>query len=349
MWMLLEPEIENNRARAEEIANYIQIVPFSEFVTQAHIFYEAYGSPQHSKFVHEKRVYEAFERAAGKPQVATLSNYCIRFELSRRKLLAKDMSIEDIVVKLYEQLPEVFIVYNYMNDSHPLVIRIHLERNLFRTSFADQAQRRLGVTKRLGEFVDTIMGLSVRGISGIREAFVMPISIASRAPDGSIVDRKVLSIRTRGSNIIGLAGVSGIAKHTINTSSMHESMRIYGLPYTRAKIAQEWGKILNDFIWSYFYLLTDTMLSTTRITPLNKKGNMTRESQNILLNVATGSAMSILTSAALNETTSDVYGLSTPVLLGQRGTMGTGSIEVAYDHQLARTLMPSTEKMLDRF
>jgi hypothetical protein len=267
----------------------------------------------------------------------------VRIQLDRRKMLSKNIEIVDIVKRLYEAHEDIFIVHNFINDARfPLVLRIHLQQRIVK-KFAQK-----NALVKVIDYAKSLLATAVRGIEGIVEAYAAPLNVSEVAVDstaapgaissaaGAIVSKTIYIIRTKGSNMLGLAGIAGIRSDTLETNSMHETCGIFGMAVARSKVVQEWCKILTDFVPSYFIFLTDVMMSTSRITPLNRRGNLMREPTNTLLNMGTGLALNVVFKAALNETTNPIYGLSAPLLSGQSMTHGTGSVLTAYDPRFVR-------------
>jgi len=337
MWMRVRPDLEEDQAAVDRIAATIQTVVLGEFMEQLQIFYEGFGHIEHPDFAPEKAIYEQFlksnqYRPAFKSGGDGISKYVVRIQLDRRKMLGKNIGIVDIVKRLYELHDDIFVVHNFMNDmKFPLVLRVHLlQRELKRLA-------KNNVMAKVIEYAHGLLKTPVRGVEGILEAFSAPMRITEVDDNdaiptkGALRARTIYIIRTKGSNMLGLAGVPDIVPESVETNSMHETFRVLGMPCARAKISQEWCKILTDFVPSYFIFLTDIMLSTARITPLNRSGNLLREPTNVLLNMGTAMAMSVVLKASLNEAVNHLYGLSGPLLTGQTMGHGTGSVEVAYD------------------
>lgn len=349
MWMRVRPELEEDRAAVERVAASIQIVALGEFMEQLQIFYEQAGRIQHPEFAQEKSIYDDFlklnlHRPPSQYSGDSLTRYCIRIQLDRRKLLSKAVSVVDIVQRLYEAHENIYIVHNTLNDTkNPLVLRIHLQHRCVKSFNAAG----VNVLPKVTAYAQKLLRTSIRGVEGIVEAYAAPLKVQQIDAAGAIGTRTIYIIRTKGSNMIGLAGVKDILPESIETNSMHETCRVLGMHVSRAKILQEWCKILQDFVPSYFILLTDVMISASRITPLNLSGNQVREGNNALLNMGTGLAMKVVMGASLNEVTNPLYGLSGPLLTGQTVKQGTGLVEVAYDPRFIREHSKGRDTLLE--
>lgn len=340
MWARVRPEIETDRPAVERVARDISLVVLDQFKETAGIYWEKFGEPTYPTLEREREVYERFSKNTTGTKLATLSNYCIRITLDRHLLLAKGILMRQIVPALYAGVDNIFIVHSNENDvDFPLQLRVHI--------FASRLQRGFhGVMLILEKLKNCV----IRGIRGIQDATCMEMTSTGVDKDGAIVKKKIYTIRTTGSNVIGLSNYPDIIPESIESTSLHETEQICGINYGRLKMIQEYMKILNNNIApGHIITLVDGAVSTGQFMPLNRAGVLKREPKNVILNCGTGYPIVMLNAAATKNFTNEIYGVSSPLIMGQTVQVGTGYIKAMYDFDAVEKMMAGKSKdLLDR-
>lgn len=321
-WMRVRPEFEKDKVAVENIARKIQLILLDEFVDDEAIFYESYGEPTHPSYAGEKAIYTTYAKYRTN-KVPALGNYCLRIKLNRIRLLIKNIELIDIVSSIQQEFPALHIVYTLENAvDQPMVLRIHPTQ---------VGMKKIKGLPGLRDLLTAILSTRISGVPGIKEAFTMESTVNRIDETGAIKIDTIFLIRTRGTNMIGLLAVPEIDPASIESTSMVESWRLFGLSFARAKIIQEWSKILSKIAPCHFVMHADTMTSMGKITSLARKGVLSREPNNVLLSASVGFASLSLRSAAINNVRNPIYGLSAPLLLGQSIKIGTGAVETCLD------------------
>ena len=94
MFLRVKEELENNKSAVQEIANHIEMLKFSRFISKLELFFESYKNPVYPSYKHEKDLINKFEkRHKGIIIPNDLINWCIRFVLNREEMIFKSMTL----------------------------------------------------------------------------------------------------------------------------------------------------------------------------------------------------------------------------------------------------------------
>lgn len=308
-------EYAHDKAKVQEIANHIEVMQLKRFVTLWEIYYEKYGEPVHSRTKHEVADILAFAKVNPllKPP-GDLVRWCIRIILNKTTLIVKNMSLELIINKLREAIPDIYIVYTPENSS-TLILRVYMRNVLFRNIIT---------TDDIKNIKNTLMNVVIRGVSGIINTEVNEILRNEITADGSIkrVEKKY-AITTTGTNLAGVLKLKYVDKYHVQTDAIPEIMRIFGIEAARRKIASELQMIVEGGNHRHYMGYADEMTFTGRITSIERSGLKTRENSNVLLQVGASSPLAALEEAAVNSVRDEITGLTARLLIGDVPQMGT--------------------------
>jgi hypothetical protein len=308
MHLFVYPQYETPSELAR-IANHIEMTKLSDFVRISQIFYEKFGSPVHVKYVEEAKMIQSFRdlNPLLKPP-EDLLKWCIRFVLNKSQIIYKSMTLENIVTKLRETFPDLYIVYTAEN-APVIILRIYI-RNTYFKSHVEQDS--------IEELRDTLLSTVIRGVSGIRSAIVTKTLRTVISADGSIgqpVNR--LCIKTLGTNISGVIKIAEIDPKLIQTDAIEEIQQIYGIEAARQKLINA-IKNLGEGGLNYRHTLVyvDEMTCTGKVTSIEKQGLSQRETNNVLLRMGYSSPIQTLEEAGVNSMEDPVQGITSPLLVG---------------------------------
>jgi hypothetical protein len=97
----------------------------------------------------------------------------------------------------------------------------------------------------------------------------------------------------------------------------------------------------------HLYLYADEMTRTGRVTSVERGGLGSREHNNVLLRMAYGAPIQVVTDATLANARCRVYGIAAPQLLGSIPQIGTLYNGLVVDEEFVRANTKSVDSILD--
>ena len=308
------PEYEKNESKVREIANHIEMLNIRKFIINWQIFYEKYGEPLHPSYKHEKSLIKDFEKYNVHVKVPSdLANWCIRLQLDKSKMIEKQMKIETIYHVVRQTFPATHIVYS-TDNSDIIVMRIYI-RNIISKKNID--------TKQMKELSNDILNTIVRGIKGIRAAYVQSTPKTVIKEDGSVSNENNYFIFTDGTNMEKILENPYILHDTAQSDSIIEMYEIAGITAARRKIVDELKAQIGDINMKHFYLYADVQTNSGSVSSINRYGNAARSNSPLLL-LSDANPLLVLENAAVNGLEDNLSGVSPRIILGSN--VNTGSL-----------------------
>jgi DNA-directed RNA polymerase beta' subunit len=339
MLVSLMPEFHANKAKAQELANNIEMMNFKQFVVLAQIFFEKYGEPVHEKYVSEKSMIAEFQKY--NPLLtppADLNRWCIRFVLNKTAMILKNINLELIANKLREVYPDTYIVYTPEN-ARQIIMRVYIKSTMFRTVEQKEIER----LKR------AMLDTTIRGVDGIRIATVTKMIRHKLNGDGSIArytDR--WGVTTLGTNMVGVMEMAGVDPYTCQTNAIEEISRVLGIEAARQRIITEIRNIgVSDVSYRHLSIYADEMTYNGRVTSIERGGLSTREPNNIMLRVGFSAPLQTLEEAGINAMENQIYGLTANLLVGSTPQIGTNFNQYYVNEEFVKQNTVSADKYLD--
>lgn len=336
MLIMCKSEYESSRAHVQNIANHIEMITLSRFVTSVHVFFEAYGKPTHPEFVAEASIiHDITKLNAGRRLPNDISNWCVRFALDKEQLIMKSMKIETIVLSLQRQFPGVYVIATPENYPR-LFLRCYIRGSMFRAHVTEHT---------LHEIRRNLTNCIIRGVDGIITADVVDVLTSYRDTDGSMKTKKVFAISTEGTNLAEILNNPYVDGYRTQSSSITEIESVFGIVAARNKIMSEM-KATNDKISPmHSGLYADEMTFPGTVTSIGLSGLETRDRDNVNLRLSYQSQMPVLAGAGSDGLVSMVGGVSGPLMVGSIPAIGTLYNKIVVNEEFVRTLSSVDEQI----
>lgn len=275
--------------------------------------------------------------------------WVLRVELSRKKLLDKDLSISDVGNRIKEVFGSDVAVIFADDNADKLVIRI----------------RMLGVGKDVDEDInsraeeDTLKSLELhmldtvilRGVKGVSRAFVNEGRMLREKPDGSLTASKndpqckEWYLQTSGVNLKEVLTVEGVDPYRTTCNHFMEIYRCLGIEATREALMREL-KVVLSFDGSYvnhrhLALLCDVMTARGTLMAVTRHG-INRADTGVLMRCSFEETVEILYEAAAAGELDDCRGVSENIILGQLAPSGTGEFDVVLDSEMLKSVVSTS-------
>ncbi len=328
-------------AMAQEVATSIEFVTLRQFVRRKDVLLEPVGALVYPPFAGDQEWIAAFERSH--PLVrppGDLTNWCFRFVLDKSMLVLKAVDLELIVRQLHAAHPALYIAHTHEAVSS-VVIRGWARATLF---------RRGGETEeRANEVCEGVLDTSIRGIPGVMGATVEKVKRMKVTPEGAFVPEELYAVRTTGTNFYRALLSKAVDPTRAITSSIGDTMKLLGIEATLSKIVSETQAFMEDNTPSirHLYLYAYELTRTGKWTSVERGGLGQREPNNVLLRMAYGAPVQIVTDAALAGTRSKVYGIAAPQMLGSTPMIGSLYNGLVVDEEFVVANSRSVDSVLD--
>jgi DNA-directed RNA polymerase II subunit RPB1 len=328
------PEHRSNKIKVQEIANHIEMLPLQQFVNSWQVFFEKYGHPVYPLYAHESEMIKEFEKYHShiKPP-SDLTNWCIRITLDKSKMIEKQMKVDTIYHKIRQQYPATYIVYSTDNAA-TVVMRIYLRNSFIKKGSLSVYQ--------VTSIVEELLTLTVRGIDGIRAAYVKEGKVNRVSEDGSIVSDNIYYIFTDGSNLERVLENPYIDPDTAQTDSIIETYELFGIMAARNKIISELKYQIDGSSHRHYTIYADEMTHSGIVTSIDRYGSAKRNSS-ILLRISDADPIRVIEESAINAFTDDLTGVSPPIMIGKAPQVG----DLYNTFKLDETVISAQRQSLD--
>lgn len=334
----VKAQYRTDKLKVQEIANHIEMLPLRQFAKRWQIFYEKYGEPIHPDYLNEKEIFTEFEKynkylLENRPK--DLAPWCIRIVLDKSKMILKQMKMETIYSKLRQQFPYTFIVYT--TDNAPeVILRIYIRNIIAKKGITTTQMRDL-----VNEMLDSI----IRGISGIRAAFVREKQVTTVQPDGTIMGQKIYEIFTDGTNLEAVLENSYVDPCNTISDSIVEVSKIYGIAAAETKVLNELRYQVDAASYRHYTLYAGEMTFTGSLTSIDRYGSAKRDAS-IMLRISDASPIAVIEDAATNAYMDSLKGVSAPIMVGKKPQMGDLFNTFILDEDFVKANVQNLDTML---
>lgn len=338
MTLQVLPEFRKNKIKVQEIANHIEMLNLRRFVKGWQIFFEKYGNPVHPAFKQEKEMIAEFEKYNIHVKVPSdLANWCIRFSLDKSILIEKQMKVETIYHKLRQEFPASYIVYSTDNSDN-IVMRVYFRNIISKKAYITKDQ----MIELKNDILDTV----IRGIKGIKAAYVQEGPKTEVRDDGSVSSDTNYFIFTDGTNMEEILENPYIDPDVAQSDSVLEMLDIGGITAARQKIINELKHQVEGSSHRHYTIYADEMTFTGNVTSIDRYGSAKRESS-IMLRISDASPIAVIEESAVNGFVDDLSGISPPIMIGKHCTAGDLYNSFKLDEKFVSSKVKDLNALLD--
>ncbi len=322
MVIQVRDDIASDIARVQEVANFIEMMSVGRFVDgEMLLFYEKFREPVHPDYKHEIKMINQFiiDNPVAKPPNVLL-HWCIRFELDRREMILKNMSLGLIVRAIQREFRSVYVVYS-SETSEKLVVRCYVKPDMFRKEITPVL---------FDNLMREISNVVIRGVPNIITAEVEKDTLMRNYVDvdGSIKTKKIHYITTSGTNLQMMLSHEMVDPYHIQTDSIIEVAETYGIEAGREKLLNELKTINSATIdkgvcYPHISIYADEMTYMGKVVSAERNGLSKREVDNVMLRVSSASPVQVLEEAAIFSRKDPLHGISAQLMVGAIPQVGS--------------------------
>jgi DNA-directed RNA polymerase beta' subunit len=313
MVLHINEEYKNDLFKIQEIANHIEMMSLYIFVNSYQIFFEGYKQILHPNYTDENELIKIFEKHNPNLKIPNdLIKWCIRLEFNKEKMIEKNMKFEEILFKLHDLFPYLFVV-NTAENADKIIMRIYIRTQHFKKSVEINL---LTIETFIKE---TLLNSIIRGIDNIISTNCSSkIARTIIKEDDSIEKYNENVITTDGSNLKEIFQNIYINPYLSQSDSIIEIYELLGIEAARNKIIIELQGMMPSSSSQHYSVYGDQMTVTGSVSSIDKSGIEHREKNNILLSLANSHPLQGLESASINSSTASCdSGLSQSLMVGQ--------------------------------
>ena len=309
----------------KKVAGSLEMIKINQFMNSYAILAETFGNPSYPEFKEDERLFMDFKKY-NRMKVPSLANWCIRYELDRIDMVNKSINIDDIVIKLRNLFPNVFLVYSDTNDRNKMVIRVYfLQKDNINYQY---------ILKMAEELINT----TIRGVEGLQNFEVIQKNRSFVQKDGSIQEKTVYAISCDGSNIAECLNFSHIIDpELIISDSVMDMYENFGIELALQKLSDELRGLMDSYDISPFHseffaieLCRNGMSGPGSTSMQNLRQ---RENDNPALSMIYSDVMSNLQTSAIQGKIHPARGSAANYMLGQKPRLGTSMNDLIVDEE----------------
>ena len=337
----LKPEFREDKERAREVAQDLELTLLKDVTTRAAIYYD----PKDSETVLEEdrdlinffRVFEAAETPQEEEEQPKWSAWMLRLELDRERLFGKNISMEDIAFVLRQRFGgEINMIYSDFNSPR-LIMRMRLPP-IINAGLDDLAN--------LKKFVNRILnGVIIRGVPGIKSISFRQDKDYVEYQDGAYKQISQYVLDTDGSNFQAIMTHPLVDGRRLVSSHVHDIFENLGVEATRAVLLNEISTLLEEpgVNFRHLGLLCDVMTRAGRLMSADRYG-INKNDIGPLAKASFEETEKILLNAAVFGEIDPVTGVSANIMTGQVIRGGTAFSQILLDEsallRLQKNLAP---------
>ncbi|KAF2483600.1 hypothetical protein BDY17DRAFT_150835 [Neohortaea acidophila] len=284
--------------------------------------------------------------------VEAQSKWLLRLVLGRRQLLDKGLTVTDVAHRIKEVFgQDIAVIFSDDNDEQQIVRVRMLTGNRDKDDEGGDAEEEDTLKRLEAHMLDTVI---LRGVRGVKRAFVSTDVLIREAPDGEIIKKKSdrqcqeWYLDTDGVNLREVLCVDGVDATRTTCNHFGEIMSVFGIEATRASLMRELKDVLtNDGSYvnhRHMGILCDVMCARGSLMAVTRHG-INRADTGALMRCSFEETVEILFEAASSGELDDCRGVSENIILGQLAPSGTGEFDCLLDQDLLQTVVASKQGM----
>ena len=327
----LKPEYANNKTKAREVAQELELTLLRDMTVKTAIYYDPKDSQSVLKEDRELlEFYKLFEMSENQ---MNWSKYILRIELDRQRMFDRNITMDDIHFVLRERLgSNINIVYSDFN-SQKLVMRIRLSSEYMEETKTDPSS--MDMMSAYKKFQNKLLNsVIIRGLPGIKAATFRKGDerYVFNEKEGKYESREEYILDTDGSNFLEAMNHPAVDGSRVYSTHVHDIYMQLGIEAARATLYNEIQTLFEEGQINYRHLglLVDVMCRAGRLMSVDRYG-INKLDIGPLAKASFEETERILLNAALFGEMDPVTGVSSNIMMGQTIRGGTGFFDILLD------------------
>ena len=327
----LKPEYANNKTKAREVAQELELTLLRDMTLKTAIYYDPKDSQSVLKEDRELLAFYKLFEMGESPMV--WSKYILRIELDRQRMFDKNITMDDIHFVLRERLgSNINIIYSDFN-SQKLVMRIRISSEYMEETKTDPSSMDLmSVYKKFqNKLLNSVI---IRGLPGIKAATFRKGDerYVFNEKEGKYETREEYILDTDGSNFLEVMNHPAVDATRVYSTHVHDIYMQLGIEAARATLYNEIQTLFEEGQINYRHLglLVDVMCRAGRLMSVDRYG-INKLDIGPLAKASFEETERILLKAAVFGEMDPVTGVSANIMTGQPIRAGTAFSDILLD------------------
>ena len=327
----LKPEYANNKTKAREVAQELELTLLRDMTVKTAIYYDPKDSQSVLKEDRELlEFYELFEM--GESQM-NWSKYILRIELDRQRMFDRNITMDDIQYVFRERLGRnINIIYSDFN-SQKLVMRIRISSEYMEETKTDPSS--MDMMSAYKKFQNKLLNsVIIRGLPGIKAATFRKGDerYVFNAEEGKYETREEYILDTDGSNFLEAMNHPAVDGSRVYSTHVHDIYMQLGIEAARATLYNEIQTLFEEGQINYRHLglLVDVMCRAGRLMSVDRYG-INKLDIGPLAKASFEETERILLKAAVFGEMDPITGVSANIMTGQPIRAGTAFSDILLD------------------
>jgi len=349
--IFLKPEFREDKEKAREVAQDLELTMLRDIVTTAGLYYDPKDEttvvPEDRELVAFYKLFEQRDMAgqaegseeAG-PMENAFSKWMLRLEFNKETMFNRNITMDDVAYVLNEKFNNTINMIYADFNSQKLIMRIRLDRGMD----ADQDD----YTNFKKFQARLLMTVAVRGVPGIKAASFSKSENRVELIEGNPTKVSEYSIDTDGSNFIEVMNHPAVDPTRLYTTNVHDLLDILGIEAARGILLSEIDSLFADAGVNYRHLglLIDSMTRNGRLMSVDRYG-INKNNIGPLAKASFEETEKILLRAALFGEMDPVTGVSAKIMTGQTIRGGTTFSQLLLDEAAMMRLQKGLPPVAD--
>lgn len=354
-----------NDLRTDKIGAEIEYTTLKDILLRTEIFYD---ESDFASCVHEDKefidsYYSLLPDTDPQYQQQTSMNWLLRMEFDRSAIIRKHIPMYLIQQKLSTEFENKGITNSIIvsdDNAQKLICRIKIDKDL-----SDDTKP----VNFLRDLESKLLGLHIKGISGVEQCITNPIKRDIVLPDGTIISQFdsnqnayeeakkkynnwKYKLDTEGSNLVDIMCLPNIDTYNTITNDFWEIYELYGIEAARKCIIMEINQLLEESGSSvqerHVTLLVDVMTNQGTLVSVDRHGVNKTESGPLHRASFEETSTQIVNASIFNE--ADLMtGVSANIMFGQFIHTGTNAFKIGLDiEKVKKQVHPKQDMMQSR-
>ena len=155
------------------------------------------------------------------------------------------------------------------------------------------------------------------------------------------------AIQTDGTNLVDIITNEYVDPYRIQSDSILEMERVFGITAARNKICNELIYILKSISRMHCTIFADEMVYSGQVTNIKQAGLQIREMSNVHLRLSFVSPIQVIENAATDGLVDTISGISAELIIGSTPKIGTAYNQVQVNKDFVESNSKGIEEELD--
>jgi len=324
----LNDECKYNKSKANETLNNIELTSAKDLIKSINIYYD----PDDDNTTIEDdidllRIYKLYTSLSlDDCDTHVQSNMIIRFEFDKQIMINKDITMEDIYYKIYNEYRDN-IVCKYSDDnSNKLIFRIRLLK-VKKTDGND-----VNILKTMAN--DIRENIIIKGIKDITTVSMYKNKHNYELENNSYIKKEEWVLNTSGINLLSIFNCENVDYTKTISNDIYEIYELLGIEAARSLLMFEIKEVIessgNYVNYRHLSLLCDTMTNRGNLMSIDRFG-INRGNIGPLAKCSFEETTDQLFKASIFGEVDKLTGVSSNIMMGQIPPCGTGDTNILID------------------